>query len=173
MAYSAVDVARYVVNYSHDIGKPVSNLKLQKILYYLQGYFFGYKNRTLFDDKIEAWALGPVVRSVYLEFCGHGGLSIPKVTSVPVHRADRGLEFDDTIDLFETKPYEDVIKPADAHLIRELVRHLSDYSATALVDATHSRGPWKDYYREGLKVEIPMKAIEAYFKSIAARRDRT
>lgn len=50
----------------------VTNLKLQKILYYVQGYFLAKFDRPLFPDEIQAWKFGPVVPSVYYEFSSYG-----------------------------------------------------------------------------------------------------
>ena len=45
--YKAIDVARHIVNYTNEQGKTVSNLKLQKLLYFVQGFFFGFIGSTL------------------------------------------------------------------------------------------------------------------------------
>ena len=37
--YNALDVSRYIINYSNDKNYGISNLKLQKILYFVQAYF--------------------------------------------------------------------------------------------------------------------------------------
>lgn len=43
-------------------------LKLQKLLYYSQAWYLVFKNKPLFQEKIEAWVHGPVVPSVYHSF---------------------------------------------------------------------------------------------------------
>ena len=55
---------------------PISNLQLQKILYYLQVYFIQHEGIPLFEDEIEAWQFGPVIPEVYYEYCGFGGFEI-------------------------------------------------------------------------------------------------
>ena len=63
---SAVDVARYFLAQSDDdAGDIISNLKLQKLLYYAQGVTLALTGKPLFSDPIEAWQHGPVVPSVY------------------------------------------------------------------------------------------------------------
>ena len=54
----AIDVARYflLVASSLEAGDTISNLKMQKMLYYAQGWHFAHFNTPLFDDEIEAWA---------------------------------------------------------------------------------------------------------------------
>lgn len=68
---SAKELAKYIVNKCTNDGCPISNLQLQKILYYIQRQFLQI-NKKAFDDDIEAWQFGPVVPSVYHMYCGFG-----------------------------------------------------------------------------------------------------
>lgn len=72
---SALDVANYVVNLCIEEHKPVSNLQLQKILYYIQRYYL-YSNKPLFEDDFIALAFGPAILDVYNLYCGFGGSKI-------------------------------------------------------------------------------------------------
>jgi uncharacterized phage-associated protein len=59
---SVDDVVAYVLSKTGE----VTALKLQKLLYYSQAWSLVWNEGTpLFSDRIEAWANGPVVRSVY------------------------------------------------------------------------------------------------------------
>lgn len=62
---TARDVARYVVRYFQEAGDPVTNLKLQKLLYYVQGWHLALKGTPAFNDRLEAWIHGPVQPGVY------------------------------------------------------------------------------------------------------------
>ena len=68
MAYNALDVARYVIKYGNDRDYGVSNLKLQKILYFIQTYFLIQTNSPCFKEPIEAWDFGPIVPAVYKQY---------------------------------------------------------------------------------------------------------
>lgn len=59
------DIADYLIAFSHEHGDPVSNLKLQKLLYYAQAWHLAIHDEPLFSDPIQAWVHGPVVPSVY------------------------------------------------------------------------------------------------------------
>lgn len=68
--HTALEVANWFLNYNDekmysDGADYISNLKLQKLLYYAQGTFLAITNSPLFGDAIEAWMHGPVVPSVY------------------------------------------------------------------------------------------------------------
>lgn len=62
---SASAVARYIVRFFQDAGDPVSNLKLQKLLYYVQGWHLALLGKPAFPDRFEAWVHGPVQPATY------------------------------------------------------------------------------------------------------------
>lgn len=46
--YNVLDISRYIINYSNDCNYIISNLKLQKLLYFIQVYFLIEAKKTLF-----------------------------------------------------------------------------------------------------------------------------
>ena len=78
--YNALDVATYVIKYAHTSGceESMSNLKLQKILYYIQAAFLVEKNRQCFKEAIIAWEFGPVIPEVYQKYKIYGRKGIPE-----------------------------------------------------------------------------------------------
>lgn len=66
--YSVIDVSKYIINESIKMGAPISNLKLQKILYYIQACALVELNRPLFNEDILKWQFGPVIEESYIEF---------------------------------------------------------------------------------------------------------
>src|ERR1700744_6380025 len=78
---TALDVAKYILLISNDEdGTLISNLKLQKLLYYCQGFSLAMLGRPLFDARIKAWEHGPVVPEVYKVYREAGAGSIPPPT---------------------------------------------------------------------------------------------
>ena len=61
-----LNVARYIINYSNQEKYGISNLRLQKLLYFVQAYYLISSGNPCFDDRIEAWGFRP---------CGSGGIS--------------------------------------------------------------------------------------------------
>lgn len=74
MRYSvtALELSKYIINLCQKYGRPISNLKLQHILYYIKHYCVKHLNEPLFFDNLEAWVFGAVNPNVYYYFCGHG-----------------------------------------------------------------------------------------------------
>src|SRR3989338_3364335 len=75
---NALMVADYLLLKAQQEGKPITNKKLQKLLYYAQAWSAALKDKRLFEDKVEAWIHGPAVKSVYLEYKKFGAEPISK-----------------------------------------------------------------------------------------------
>lgn len=139
--YSAGNVAKYIINKCSVEERPISNLKLQKLLYFV---WIEYRKRTgkkLFDDKIYAWQFGPVVPEVYYDYCSYGGMDIDR-------------RYDSS---------KIGITDADAEILDASLAEYLNYSVSRLVNMTHKRGkPWYQVYveQEGIKQEIPFSLIE-------------
>ncbi len=135
--YDALEVAKYVINKCTVENYPVSNLQLQKILYFLQKKYLIQQGRRLFKDAIEAWQFGPVVSEVYYQYCGFGSMTITMEYPVMLSSEDR-MEIDPVVEEKRTK------KP------------------WYLVAETHAPGKaWDEIYQDGLgnRKEIPVDLI--------------
>ncbi len=135
----ANDVADLLLSFSDaNAGDLMSNMKLQKLLYYTQGFHLAIHNEPLFDDRIVAWQYGPVVLSVYERFKQHGGDAIPALD----HEA--GINLSDQ----------------QRKLIAEVYEQYGQYSAWKLARMTHEEPPWKD---TGYNEPISHDALRRYF----------
>lgn len=138
--YSAVDVARYIIWYCKRQGYSISNLKLQKILYFVQAEFLVNTGKPCFSEEIEAWDFGPVVPIAYRKYKHFGSSDIPDAVSD-----------------------NNVIADEDKELIKTVIDKFADYSATDLVSLTHNQFPWIDAYIPHMNREITPDAIREYF----------
>jgi uncharacterized phage-associated protein len=147
---TALDVAKYLLILGNAEEQPefISNLRLQKLLYYVQGWSLVSRGREMFSEDFEAWTHGPVVRSVYREYADHKFGAIPTPTDTPVLSED------------------------DEEFIREVWDAYKGFSAIALRDMTHNEDPWKSAY-QGPNVgqapgAISKDSIRDYFEAQAA-----
>lgn len=123
--YEALDIAKYVISKCTAENSPISNLQLQKILYFIQKDFLVNFNRPLFQDEIEAWPFGPVVSTVYYNYCGFGSMSISKKYEISIDNTDQII--------------------VDRIVLEKRVKNPWD-----LVEETHAPGrAWALIYREG------------------------
>lgn len=121
--YTATDIAVFTVNLCIDDGKPISNLQLQKILYFIQReYMKTNDGACLFGDDFQAWQYGPVIPEVYRKFSIWGGDKITSRINVD-HKAP------------EAK---------DREIIVSVIEKYREKYPWDLVDETHAEGtPWK------------------------------
>jgi len=140
--YPAITVARYVIEHCNSTGRTISNLKLQKILYFVQAEFLVSKGEPCFRERIEAWDFGPVIPEVYHHYKVYGSASIPCIAE----------------QLYS--PFSD----EDQKLIDDIVDECAKYSASALVEITHRQAPWRDAYRPNTNALISNESIKEFFK---------
>lgn len=82
MAYPAIVIAYAFVKRGIDEGNHVTQMKLQKMLYFAQGYHLFKYNETLINEPIEAWQYGPVIHSIYRKFKSYGSKPIDNVNLI-------------------------------------------------------------------------------------------
>ena len=59
------DIAQYFIWLAHETGSFISNLKLQKLVYYAQAWYLAIYGEQLFEEDFEAWIHGPVIPQLY------------------------------------------------------------------------------------------------------------
>src|SRR4051794_29818552 len=77
---TADQVADYfLAHVDEESGDNITHLKLQKLLYYAQGFHLAIQGEPLFAEPIEAWEHGPVVCRVYhkVKYCGNRPIDRP------------------------------------------------------------------------------------------------
>ena len=80
---TAQDVADYIIWSSHESGSFISNLKLQKLLYYVQAWHLAVFQRPLFPEKFQAWLRGPAVPEIYERYQGYRWRNIDEEVKPP------------------------------------------------------------------------------------------
>lgn len=156
--YCVDDVARYIINYCHDRKYIISNLKLQKILYFVQAKFLTETTYPCFSEEIEAWNFGPVVPQVYSEYKKFGSGNIPRIKTYYKYNKD------DYFSMEKCNYTSDVICKDDQLLINSMVDSCSDYSASQLVTITHRQAPWRNAFSPYLNNVITKESIKSFFE---------
>jgi uncharacterized phage-associated protein len=68
------DVCDYIIVKIREAGETLNQLKLQKLMYYVQAWHLAFQGSCLFDGKFQAWVHGPVSRELYDRFAGSKSL---------------------------------------------------------------------------------------------------
>lgn len=157
--YNVVDISRYIINYSNQKSYGVTNLKLQKLLYFIQALFvISKKGVPCFEEKIFAWDFGAVVPVSYCEFKHYGNSNIPEIKSYLTFLNKNMWEFE------RVKYSDSFISRKDKKLINKVVDLMSEYSAIDLLNITLNQKPYKNAYKKGKGTEITLDALKEYFK---------
>jgi uncharacterized phage-associated protein len=134
MEYRAHEIADTIIASSRKRGiADLTNLKLQKLLYYSQAWHLALTDRILFSEDVEAWIHGPVVPRVFGLFKDFRW----NVIDCKVHSLE-----DDTV---------------IGHIDSVLEKY-GEYGATQLERLTHSEAPWI-YARRGLAPDEPSRNV--------------
>ncbi len=142
---SVFDVAAFILRERGEM----TAMKLQKLVYYSQAWSLVWDEKPLFQERIEAWANGPVIPELYNAHRGRF-----RVSSINVGNPD-ALDSDQ----IET--------------ITVVLNYYGDKPSQWLSDLTHMEDPWKGA-RAGLPEtarsnrDIPHADMAEYYSSLPA-----
>ena len=129
----ASTVARYFLSkVDEEVGDGISNLKLQKLVYYAQAYHLAMYGEPLFREQVEAWEHGPVVPELYRQYKSYGPGNIPAPAN------------------FDPAAYDERTRG----LLDEVYDVFGQYSAWKLRQLTHQERPWIEAYADGARGRV-------------------
>lgn len=150
--YTSKEIADWILSkIDREAGDTISPLKLQKILYYCQAWYYTLTNRKLFDEDIQAWAHGPVVPSQYKRFSY--------------------IQIYDNIKVDRVNIDTPKLTPEDKEILDEVYSIYGEKSASYLERLTHAERPWKETrgdiepFMASTKV-IPLDLMKEYYSSV-------
>lgn len=142
------DVVTHIMELQED---GCTTMKLQKLLYYCQGWHLAWDEVPLFDNEIEAWANGPVIRDVY-----------------NMHRGRFWLN-----NSWSPNGNPDNLSTDEKETIEAVCEAFSDWTACQMSEATHKERPWLEA-RNGLRAgergsdSMDVGVIQDYFAGLHA-----
>lgn len=135
MTYNAMDVAKYIIRHCNSLERPISNLKLQKVMYFAWIDYYAQKKSYLFNEEFCAWKFGPVIPEVYYEYSIFAGNPITR-------DADTNME--------------------ENTLLDSIIDRYMGESVSSLVNRSHRpNGAWSEVFKEGegIRQVIPFSLI--------------
>jgi len=131
-----------------EIVEQLTQLKVMKLLYYVQGFAMAKLKHKAFNEEILSWDYGPVVQSIYDKYKGERSIVSELVdVELPTHLSENYEKINRNQKLSEI-----------IHLVQENLGHLSGIS---LMKKTHRERPWVVTRRNHV---IDDKVIKAYFE---------
>ncbi|WP_296017859.1 type II toxin-antitoxin system antitoxin SocA domain-containing protein [uncultured Agrobacterium sp.] len=161
MSYRPVQIANEIIARFGAAGD-ISPMKLQKLLYFANGWYLALRGEDLINERPQVWRYGPVFKSAYRTFNKYG--------SSPITSPEPASPFGGAPDMVEN---------IDQQLEQYLNWVWSEYghkSGPALSDETHRVGtPWQQIAQSSGYVVpentvIPAQADHEYFSSLARQR---
>lgn len=141
--YAARDIAKYFAECGENGFVPITPLKIQKMIYFAQGFYLALNNEPLIKDDFQAWQYGPVVNNLYWELKTLGSNIVSSAFFGKTEKIDD-----------KTKVFLD-----------QIWDFLKGYSAIELSKISHDPdGPWEKVYNKTPKGAISHDSMREYFK---------
>ena len=146
-------IADFLLVESRERGEILTNLKLQKLIYYAQAWYLALRDKSIFDEDVQAWVHGPVLPSQYHRFSLYRWQPIVSEITRP--------EIGD--------------KEVESHLY-EIIEVFGTETAVALERMTHQEAPWIEA-RNGLPPDaictnvISKDSMRTYYRSLSDQED--
>lgn len=96
--YNVLDIAKYIIQRETNLKRNPSNLRLQKLLYFVQCGFIAYYDKKCFEEDMEVWQFGAVVPDVYSKYREYGALPISLDRTYSLNEFQISLTDQDRID---------------------------------------------------------------------------
>lgn len=139
--YEARKVSNYLLARYDAQRFDLTNLRLNKLLFFIHACSLITRKEGLIRNHFEAWQYGPVIRPIFKAFKKHGDRWIPEPAQF----------LDYASGAFEPVPFDD-ITPTDAQAVDEVFNEYSRFSTGQLVALSHEPGgPWDLVYRAHLR----------------------
>ena len=149
---SANNVAQYLLYWANCNGELITNLKLQKLLYYAQAWYLVNYRKPLFPDPIEAWDFGPVIKEIYEKYKKFGA---------------RAIEYKD-----KNGKEAELFSRNQLNYLNEFCQNYVQYPAYMLVNASHNDAPWKDAHNSGNNAVISIDSMKKYYSEQLKNKEK-
>ena len=153
---TVIDVAKYFIYRSNQENSslddeefdydPITNMKLQKLVYYAQGACLAILDKPLFNETLEAWKYGPVSSKLYQHY-----------------KSYKNNPINEQIDIqYLNKSFS----PTEINVLNLVYNKFSIYTAFKLKDMSHQDAAWKDNFHSDVLFGdiMPIDAIKQSVK---------
>lgn len=137
----AMELADYIITIQNKKSEPITNLKLQKIMYFLSVDYMMQNGKSLIsDEKFERWDYGPVIRSVYFEYSSNHSDPIKKI-GMHVKVESRGTG---SVGIVVSEFKKEDLDDEEKNFVKAHIDSLMKFDVFDLVDKSHDEPQWKD-----------------------------
>jgi uncharacterized phage-associated protein len=153
---SALQLSHYILSFV-----PSTQLKLQKLVYYTEGWHLAYFEHSLIDEDFEAWVHGPAIRSLWDNYKGRGNYF--SEWSLKPEYAEKVRDY-----------FKKLLQTEQLELIADVLKEYGDKSAYHLESLSHAELPWREArngYAQSERSDavISKETMKKYFQSVLAK----
>lgn len=149
MNITVLDVARYIIELATNFGEPVTNMKLQKLLFYSYVWYLVHEKKKLFSEPITAWQYGPVISQAYDAYKKYGAEPIKEPADGDSSKLDE-----------EQKA-----------IIEDVFNIYGSMNGIELAMLTHSERPWLVAFEPGKHNPISDDVMFEFYKEKLKRME--
>jgi len=153
---SALSLSYYILSYV-----PSSQLKLQKLVYYSEGWHLAYFEQSIIPEDFEAWVHGPAIRELWDHYKGRGTMLTEYY--IKPERIDKIRSY-----------FNHVLNPQQIEMLNDVIKEYGDKSAYHLEALTHGEKPWKEArkgysHSQRSEVVISKKTMKTFYQELLAQ----
>jgi len=139
------DVSDFFISQAQsNINDTITNLRLNKLLFFAQAWYLSRYSDPLFCDDIEAWDFGPVIPVVYQKYKSYGK------NNIDITSHDYGSS---------------VLSGNELQVLIDVLNYYGRFSTTELVNISHQEGgPWDMAYKEKKGTIISKDLLRSYYQ---------
>lgn len=141
---SPMALANFVINFANNLGSPVSNLQLQKILYFIQAAFLVERGNPIISGNFSRWQYGPVLQEVYSSYRENGAAVINEL-AMNITKDSKGQY---TLESIEPTNEVSLGSQEAFDRLQEITRSLISRDPWELVQISHQQTIWEKYEKQ-------------------------
>jgi uncharacterized phage-associated protein len=131
--HRALAVADKLVRLARESEIPITPMQVQKLTYFAHAWNLGLGYGPVFQDAVESWQYGPVIRSVYHALKSYGSEPVTEPLLVE----------------------EEALSPEEDAVIKAIFQQYGELDGVKLSQMTHAEGsPWRQTYQEDRRSAI-------------------
>lgn len=151
--YDVLFVADAILKIAKAQGKSLTPMQLVKLTYIADGWSMALRDKSLFNNRVEAWQYGPVIPDLYHATKVFGRRPIPLDVVGDANEID--------------------VSDEDKKFLEAVYNKYSKLDGIALSYLTHRAGtPWTQAYEPDIRnIEIPKHLIARHYKELSKELD--
>lgn len=144
MAVSSLAVANELLRLAQEERVQLTNMQLQKLVFFSHGYHLALQNEPLYYEETRAWPFGPVIPNLYEHLQQYGSSSVTSYL-----------------------PSSEALNEQQRSIIRLVWDAYKQYDAWRLSDISHRPGsPWEKTWIHDRFGPIDPRAVHHYYSQL-------